>query len=200
MTPTEFVAGLADVMNVPHTEIATVDRALAKQGMRQIARGRARPDVTLREGLQILCAWAGAKKLTDAPEEVKRLEHYHPNAIPEDEYEGNKRSAKLFGSDFGKEESDLYGKDFITVVSEVAQWLGAGELPPDLIRVSIQQGGEPKISYDWQFQTKRLKFDWYGKLDFPNQNKAPAKPVRITASISGTVLKWIFDVTEGAKV
>lgn len=54
MTPTEFVAGLAEVMGVTHTEIATVDRALAIKGLRQIARGRSRPDMTLREGLSAL--------------------------------------------------------------------------------------------------------------------------------------------------
>ena len=48
MTPTEFATGLADVMGVGRTEIATVDRALAKHGLRRIARGRHRPDINLK--------------------------------------------------------------------------------------------------------------------------------------------------------
>jgi len=199
MTPTEFVDGLAAVMEVERTELATVDRALAKQGLRQIARGRARPDITLREGLQIVCAWAGAKKLTDAADEVKRLEHYHSDAIPNDESENTKRHKDLFGSEFGKKHKDLYGKNFFVVLSEVVRWLGEEELKAERLWVSIQKGGKPEIHYDYKPSEKKgLGFVWFGKLDLLNNKKEPPKPVEITASIRGTVLKWIFDVTEGA--
>ena len=74
MTPTEFNASVAEVMSVERTEIATVDRSLAKHGLRQLARGRYRPDISLREGVQFICAWAAAKSLTLAADDVQRLE------------------------------------------------------------------------------------------------------------------------------
>ncbi|MDW3118901.1 MAG: hypothetical protein R8G60_14830 [Roseovarius pacificus] len=199
MTPTEFVDGLAAVMEVERTELATVDRALAKQGLRQIARGRARPDITLREGLQIVCAWAGAKKLTDAAEEVKRLEHYHSDAVSKEKSENTKRDKDSFGSDFVREHEDLNGKNFFVVLSEIVRWLGEEERKAERLWVSIQKGGKPEIHYDCKFPKKKsLGFVWCGKLDLFNNKKVPPKPVEITASIRGTVLKWIFDVTEGA--
>lgn len=199
MKNTEFAAGLAKVMKVPHTEIATVDRALAKAGRRQLARGRFRPDVTLREGVQIVCGWAGANKLTNAAEEVKRLEHYHPKPITEDENKTIQRAADLFGSDFGEEEKNLYGKDFFEVLSEVARWIGEEKLDADRVLMSIEKGGVPSISYTPEFfQTRKLAFVWFGKLNLFGAKKETPAPVIMTASIRGSVLKWIFDVTEGA--
>ena len=198
MTPAEFVSGLSSVMKVERTELATVDRALAKGGLRQIARGRSRPDINLLEGIQIVCAWAGVEKLTDAAEEVKRLEQYYPDAIPNDEYELIKKRKPLFGSDFGEEEKDLYGRNFFVVLCEVARWLGEERLEAKWVLFSIERGGPPEISYGWELEKRKLGFECFGKLK-PIQGKKPARaPVVITASIRGPVLKWIYDVTEGA--
>lgn len=201
MKSKEFAAGLADVMEVSQTEIATVDRALAKAGIRKISRGRFRPDVTLREGVQIVCGWAASSKLTNAAEEVKRLEHYHPDEIPEDEYENIRTKAGLFGSDFGEEERDLYGNDFFEVMSEVARWLGGKKLNAEGLWISIEKSGAPSISYQIElFKKRKLDFVWFGKLNLFDPKKVPPASVIVTTSIRGTVLKWIFDVTEGGKV
>lgn len=198
MTPADFVSGLALAMKVERTELATVDRALAKGGLRQIARGRSRPDINLVEGIQIVCAWAGVEKLTDAAEEVTRLEQYCPDAVPDDEYELTKKRKPLFGSDFGEEEKDLYGRNFFAVLCEVARWLGEERLEAKRVNFSIERGGPPEISYDWELEKRKLGFAWYGKLKLFQEKKTARAPVVITASIRGPVLKWIYDVTEGA--
>jgi len=201
MTPTEFVTGLAEAMNVERTELATVDRALAKQGMRQIARGRSRPDITLKEGVQIVCAWAGAQKLTGAANEVERLKGYRPRSIPDDEYEAITRKSKTVASIFGEEENQLYDMNFIEVVVWVTRQLGAKEEAADRIWLAIEKGGVPEITYKPSLSTVRLEFRKFPiKLDWTTrqQGQTPKKNVTITSAVRGAVLKWIFDVTEGA--
>ena len=138
MTPTGFVTGLAQVMAVGRTEIATVDRALAKQGRRQLSRGRSRPDVTLHEGVQIVCAWAGAKKLTEAAAELVRLEQFYADTIPADEYELLKNKTKTFADLMGGEDASLFGMAFLDVVCWTAQQLHRGEFPADDLWVSVE--------------------------------------------------------------
>lgn len=195
MTPTAFVTGLAEVMAVGRTEIATVDRALAKEGRRQLSRGRSRPDVTLHEGVQVVCAWAGAKKLTEAAAELARLERFHAETIPADEYEVRKGKTKTFADLLGGEEDELFGMGFLDVVCWTAQQLHRGEFPADDLCVSVEKGGVPEIFCDWEFSKKRQRFQNFGKLEFGKQRKA--QNVVTTVGIRGTVLRWIYDVTEG---
>lgn len=195
MTPTEFVAGLADIMDVERTEIATVDRTLAKHGMRQLARGRYRPDVTLREGVQIVCAWAAAHNLTDAAAEVERLKRFHANTIPPDEYELVKAKYKSFTIDLGDKDNQLYGREFLWVVSWVAQQLGTKKFPAKDIWVSIEKAGSPQIIYRAGLTSERLSFMELGKLG--QNSEAPQSNVKTITEFRGSVLKWIFDVTEG---
>ncbi|RXV58884.1 hypothetical protein C6W92_16110 [Roseovarius sp. A46] len=199
MKSTEFVARLAEVMGVSHTEIATVDRTLAKQGLRRIARGRSRPDVTLREGVQIVCAWAGARKLTDAAEELGRLKRYQPQQISPGEYKTITSRTTTLASLFETEESDLYGLDFIEAASWLAEQLGSEKFPAHKVWLSIEKGGAPELSCEWEFQTKTLDFEEFPvKVDLSFKSR-PRKPnVKLRTSVRGPVLKWIFEVTEGA--
>ena len=147
MTPTEFATGLADVMGVGRTEIATVDRALAKHGLRQIARGRHRPDIDLKEGVQLVCAWAGADNLTLAAEEVKRLERFVPNVTPPDEYALTKRTNTEFPKIFGMEEHELYGVNYLDIVTMIARQLVAGTFPAERLWMAIEKGASPEIKF-----------------------------------------------------
>jgi len=196
MTPTGFVTGLAQVMAVGRTEIATVDRALAKDGCRKLSRGRSRPNVTLHEGVQIVCAWAGAKKLTEAAAELARLEQFHAETVPADEYGLLKNKAKTFADLMGGEDAQLFGMPFLDLVCWTAQQLHRGEFPADKLWVSVEKGGVPEITCAWEFSTKSQRFQDLGKLDF-NQQHTP-KNVKTTVGIRGTVLRWIYDVTEVA--
>lgn len=202
MTPTEFVAGLADVMGVERTEIATVDRALAKHGLRQLARGRYRPDINLREGVQLVCAWAGAENRTLAADEVGRLERFFPEVIPLDEYELTKRTNPVFPRLFGVEEYELNGLNYLDIVSMAARQLAAGTFPEDRLWIAVERGGSPLVSYWAEFKTHDLNFKQIPiKFEFTSQRESAVEAdinVKITASVRGTVLKWIHDVTEGA--
>jgi hypothetical protein len=199
MKSTEFVARLAEVMGASHTEIATVDRTLAKQGLRRIARGRARPDVTLREGVQIVCGWAGAKNLTDAAAEVIRLQGYQPQQIPPDEYETTTAKSRTFASLFDTEESDLYGLDFIEVALWLARQLGSDKFPAHEVWLSIEKGGAPELSCKSSFVNEELVFHEFPvKVDLFSQTRPPRPNVKLEAWVRGSVLKWIFDVTEAA--
>ena len=205
MTPTEFVTGLADVMGVGRTEIATVDRALAKHGLRQIARGRHRPDINLREGVQLVCAWAGANNLTLAAEEVERLERFVPNVTPPDEYALTKRTSADFPKIFGMEEHELYGVNYLDIVSMIARQLAAGTFPAERLWIAIEKGAAPEIRYSMDLRTQSLQFtELSTKLAFKANNGSETGSdladinVKITASIRGPVLRWIYEVTEGA--
>lgn len=198
MTPTEFAAGLADVMGIARTEIATVDRALAKAGLRQVARGRHRPDVTLKEGVQIVCAWAGARKLTDAAAEVKRLEETFPYPIPPDEYEMAieriaTNNTKTFSNLLGLEENHFYGQNFIQVISWLSQKIGSEKYPAEQFWVWIEKGGTPKIDYNCELKTYYLYFQNLSG-NFPGHKSK--SNVKISTALSGPVLKWIFDATK----
>ena len=202
MTPTEFVTGLADVMGVGRTEIATVDRALAKHGLRQIARGRHRPDMNLKEGVQLVCAWAGADNLTLAADEVKRLERFVPDVIPPDEYEPTKITNPDFPDIFGMEEHELYGVNYLDIVSMIARQLAAGTFPAERLWIAIEKGAAPEIRYSMDLRTQSLEFtELSDNFAFKANNGAGTDPginVKITASIRGSVLRWIYEVTEGA--
>ncbi|SDI19197.1 hypothetical protein [Lutimaribacter saemankumensis] len=193
----EFIAGLAEVMQVESTELATVDRALAKQGLRQLARGRFHPDITLEEGVQLVCAWAGSFKLTEAASEVERLKSFSPRQIPNDEYELITKNSKTFASLFGAEERDLYGMNFVEAACWLTEQLGSGKYPADRIWLSVTKGGEPEMSGSWRFKFRTLSFFQFPEtLDFDRMKPVPQRNVEIKASIRGPVLKWIFDVTE----
>ena len=205
MTPTEFATGLADIMGVGRTEIATVDRALAKRGLRQIARGRHRPDISLREGVQLICAWAGADNLTLAAEEVKRLERFVPNVTPPDEYALTKRTNADFPKIFGVEEHELYGVNYLDIVTMIARQLAAGTFPAERLWVAIEKGASPEIRYSvdlitrsLQFTELRTKFAFKKNKGSETGSELSDINVKITASIRGSVLRWIYDVTEGA--
>lgn len=198
MTPTEFVAGLSDVMGVGRTEIATVDRALAKAGMRQIARGRSRPDITLREGIQILCAWLGAQNLTESAAELHRLGQYYTREIPSGEYDNLTRGRTTFANVLGEEERAIYGMNFLDFACWVAQQLGADKGNADKIWVSVTKGGAPHAVTEWQFRDVRQHFDDRpANFVIGEMKKVPDVNVHTTSSVRGRVLRWIFDATEG---
>lgn len=187
MTPTEFVSGLADVMDVPMTELATVDRALAKEGLRRIARGRSRPAINLVEGLQIICTWAGVKKLTDAADELARLRNFHA------ETDGlSDRHLDQHQAAFGTTLREISGRSFLEVMRRAARQLGDGNYSQNDLDVSIQKGGTVELFY------KRGAFK--ASLRFVDLNTQPIiRPrgnVSVTVVIRGPVLKWVYDVTE----
>lgn len=195
MTPTEFVAGLAEVMEVPRTELATVDRALAKQGLRQLARGRSRPDITLMEGIQIMCAWAGAKNLTNAADEVERQRRFVLSRdFDADElgivYEFDIEYQEPLGASL----NELSGKNFLEIVALVAGQLRKGRHPDEDLWLSIEKGGLVGLGYKYGDGKRTLRF-----LDLNKQTFFGPRPnVTINVVIKGPVLKWIYDVTEGA--
>ncbi|NNU81360.1 hypothetical protein HMH01_13025 [Halovulum dunhuangense] len=197
MTPTEFVAGLAEVMGVEKTELATVDRALAKRGFRTLARGRSRPDITLQEGLQIAFAWAGAKHVTTAADEVERLQRFFLVTVVQGGlFEGGEETVKAdkyFREVFGADPRDLNGMGFLDVLAIAARSLGTGKVPEKSMQVIITKGGMVGLSYQRDQKRPQLRFAEGGKFEFRQQPN-----VRVTFEISGAVLKWIFDVTEGA--
>ncbi|MEQ9258409.1 MAG: hypothetical protein RIG84_04860 [Roseovarius sp.] len=205
MKHTEFIASLADLMEVERTELATVDRALAKAGMRQLSRGRYHPDVTLEEGVRLVCAWAGSQSLTLAAQDVDRLEHCTLEAQPPDEHALTPRFDPEFEKIFGVSEQDLANLSFLEVMFRITRHIGSG-LPDtkDLedLWIEIEKGGAPEIIYTRFPVVGRVSFRKLHKtLDFDpkTQRTRPPKPlVKITTSISWPVLKWIFDVTEGA--
>lgn len=205
MTPIEFATSLADVMGVGRTEIATVDRALAKRGLRQIARGRHRPDINLKEGVQLVCAWAGADNLTLAAEEVKRLERFVPNVTPPDEYALTKRTNAEFPKIFGVEEHELYGVNYLDIVAMIARQLATGSFPAERLWIAIEKGASPEVRYSVDLRTQSLRFtELQTKFAFKaNKGSETGSDlsdinVKITASVRGSVLRWIYEVTEGA--
>ena len=187
MTSAEFIAGLAEIMGVERTELATVDRALAKAGLRQISRGRFRPDITLEEGLRIAVAWAGAENLTEAAEEVRRLKHF---ALYE---EGPRAVADVdFVGIFGKEPMEVAGQNFWQLLVLAARSLGLGEYKAEDLTVIVEKRGNVDIKYGSMFSRRSLCFSDFNKFEFRKRSN-----VTISVRISGNVLKWIFDVTEG---
>lgn len=195
MTPTEFVAGLAEVMEVQRTELATVDRALAKKGLRRIARGRARPDINLMEGVQIACGWAGAKNLTDAAEEIERQRNF----VVSRDYQADELGIVYdfdieYRAAFGMSLKELSGKNFLEVVSLAASQSGAGAYPENDLWISVEKGGGVGLGYRHANRKQTLGF-----FNFNKQKLfGPQKPVSVTVKVRGPVLKWISDVTEGA--
>lgn len=187
MISTEFVAGLADVMGVERTELATVDRALAKRGMRQISRGRFRPAITLEEGLSIVLGWAGTRNLTLAADEVERLQRYALH-VEEPAYEDDGAFVQIFGAT----QEEMAGETFQKLLVQAARNLGAGRYEPRDLWVSIEKAGGVDISYRTGSRRVTLSFFHLGKFDFGSP-----LPVRVTVHITGVVLKWILDVTEG---
>lgn len=187
MTPTEFASGLADVMDVPMTELATVDRALAKGGLRRIARGRSRPAINLMEGLQIVCAWAGVRKLTDAAEELARQRNFHVDT------DGlSDKHLREFQPAFGATLGEISGSSFLEVVRLSARQVGAGNYPPKDLSITIQKSGAVEIDYKRGTTQSSLRI-----FDLNNQTVfQPRGNVSIKVVIRGSVLKWIYDVTE----
>ena len=201
MTPTEFATSLAEVMAVERTEIATVDRALAKHGLRQLARGRYRPDITLREGVQLVCAWAAARNLTLAAEEVQHLERCVPQVMTAVEHDFTGRKNPHFPAIFGKEEHELEGINFLEILSMLARQLAAGKFPANHVWVALEKGGAPRIEYRADFVPRILQFTCFPAAFAFKVNRdlepEPEINVKITTSISGSVLKWIQEATDG---
>lgn len=189
MRSTEFVAELAEVMDVERTELATVDRALAKAGLRQIARGRFHPDITLVEGMRVALGWAASENLTRAAEGVQRLERYF---LVENEPRPNYDAE--FVALFGAEPAQLRGSGFLDLLQSAASSLSADQYPANALWIEIKKRGGVEISYRRTTHRMRLSFMEATKVEF---NTRP-KNVDITVRFSGNILKWIFDVTEGA--
>ena len=195
MTPTEFVSALASVSDVERTELATVDRALAKQGLRRLARGRSRPDINLMEGIQILCAWAGAKKLTDAAQEIERQRNFVVSRDHEaDElgvvYEFDTEYLELLGGSL----RELSGRNFLEIVAIVAEQLREGAYPEKDIWLSIEKGGSVEVVHKHKGGDQTIYFTDLNKKTLFQ----PRPHVTINVVIEGPVLKWIHDKTEGA--
>jgi hypothetical protein len=191
MISSEFVSELAEVMGVAQTELATVDRVLAKKGLRQIARGRFRPDITLEEGLQILLAWAGTEALTQAADELERLQHFclveHELTIEDD---------AGFEIIFGSKYNDLAGESFFELLILAARNLGRDKYPPEGLWLVVEKKGGVDINYRSSNRRKHLNLGYFGKFEFPKPGSQ--RNVSVSVRISGRVLKWLFDVTEGA--
>lgn len=193
MTPTDFVAGLAEVMDVHQTELATVDRALAKEGLRKIARGRFRPDVTLKEGIQIACAWAGAENLTAAANEVLRLKEFV--LVQNDPTEP---STNEFYQLYGQPLNKLRGRNFIDIVVLAAAGVGQRQFDPGRLFLRLEKRGGVEIGYRLNLRDHPLYFQCLGEFDLETSLKSNPRNVSVIVEISGRVLKWIYDVTEGA--
>ncbi|MEQ8898042.1 MAG: hypothetical protein RID23_13210 [Roseovarius sp.] len=189
MTPTEFVARLAEIMEVQQTELATVDRALAKKGLRRLARGRSRPDINLMEAIQIVCAWAGVKNLTDAAEELQRQRNFQVSTDGLTE-ETECKYMEAFGTSL----KEISGQSFPDVVRLAACQLGEGKYPLQELWISIEKGGSVDLGYKRDDPNIRLLFYNLSTPEFFQ----PRKNVTINVVIRGPVLKWIYDVTEGA--
>ena len=200
MTSRDFVTHLAKIMGVERTELATVDRALAKAGLRQVARGRFRPDITLLEGLQIALAWAGVQNLTMADQEVERLRKFHVQEGDYLESVGIEEPPEQpeFLELYGCSRTKLAGRNFFDVVATATQSIGQGKYPAREYFAHIQKGGAVELTHQsGPMQTRRLRFADLGrKLEIGKPRKAP--PVTVTVAISGNVLKWIYDATEAA--
>ncbi|MDA3887913.1 MAG: hypothetical protein PF443_03720 [Allgaiera sp.] len=188
MTPKDFVTGLAAAMGVAHTELATADRSMAKSGLRQLARGRARPDITLEEGVQLACAWAGAESLTMAADEVNRLKGFVLATEPTPSIEDDCKAI------FGAERHEPSGMHFLDAASAITRQLGAERYPAKNIWIGVEKRGPVEIGFWSSRGWVKLRFvelsDGFAFSQRPN--------VSVTVSIRGPVLKWIFDVTEGA--
>lgn len=200
MTSKDFVSGLAGIMGVEKTELATVDRALAKAGLREVARGRYRPDITLHEGLKIVLAWAGGRKLTEGADEIDRLKHFF---VTQGDYRDpshttSEKDTPEFRKIYGTSEARLGGQSLFEVLAIATKAVGKGEFTPENYWINVQKNGPVELVHTEGFLKKRrLCLDYLGKLDWPQEGIE--KPnVTYTISISGAVLKWIYDVTEGA--
>lgn len=194
MTPTEFVSGLAEVMDVPTTELSTVDRALAKKGLRRLARGRSRPDIDLMEGIQIACAWAGAKKLTDAAREIERqrkciISRDHKADELGVVYEFDTEHQEAFGASL----RDLTGKNFLDVVALAAGQVGKNRYSAQDLWISIEKEDRVRIFYKTRRGKVEESFD-----DLSDRPVLRSRKVKVIVEIEGSILKWIYDVTEGA--
>ncbi len=201
MISKDFVTGLAEAMQVEPTELATVDRALAKAGLRQVAKGRHRPDISLLEGLQIVFGWAAASKLTAAADEIERLKYFRASRgdvlDPDDPNEG--MDDLDFLQIYGCPQVKLAGKDVFSVAAIVAGNLSAGRHDPKDFWARVDKGGSVYFAHGGLFHRRGLSFDDLGiKIDFDQKCKRTFVPVTTTVAVSGVVLKWVFDVTEGA--
>lgn len=197
----DFVTGLAEAMQVEPTELATVDRSLAKAGLRQVAKGRYRPDISLLEGLQVVFGWAAASKLTAAADEINRLKLFRASRgdvlDPDDPDEGFEDPHFL--DIYGCPQFKLAGENVFTVAVIVARTLGAGGYNPEKFWARVDRGGGVYFAHGGLFHHRGLSFDNLGaKYDFEQKSKRTIVPVRTTVAVSGAVLKWVFDVTEGA--
>lgn len=198
MTPTEFTEGLADVMGVAGTELATVDRSLAKHGLRQLARGRHRPDITLTEGVQLACAWAGAVSFTRAAHEVERLDRiiYQTEFLPGDPPLKGRRAEidQDLTALFGAGARQLHGRVFLDMVEMLARQLSAGTFPEDRVTVAIRKGDTAFIEYRRDFRRQMVQFSHHKPITFGMPKQPPR--VVIEVRIPGPVFRWIFDATE----
>jgi hypothetical protein len=140
------------------------------------------------EGLQIAFAWAGALKLTQAAEEIERLKR-----LKVTDPEPETRSSEAYVLAFGGKRADLVGKDFLEMAAIVACRLGQGLFEAHHIEVEIAKQGDVVIHYKSGRERTWLVFFYFGKARLFSP-----RPVRVTVDISGKVLKWIYDVTEGA--
>jgi len=194
MTPTEFIEGLAEVMKVQRTELATVDRALAKHGLRQIARGRSRPNIKLIEGIQIACAWAGATKLTDAAKEIERQRNCFVSRDRDADELGIEYPFDIkFHEVLGGNLKGLDGKNFLDVVAIVTRQIGRNKYPSRDLGVSIEK--EESVEIFWKTE------DGKAQVFFQELSARPVfrpRNVVVKVVILGQVLKWIYDATEGA--
>ena len=190
MTSNEYVIGLAEVMGVERTEIATVDRVLARRGFRQLARGKSRPDINLTEGVQIALAWAGAENLTRAADEIERF-----YASEFDENQSQKITSPEFFQLFGEDPSQLAGVNFLDVLITATRGIGTRNYIPSQLHVHVTKKGGMTISFIANGREIAVRFK------DPRANSLRKRPnVETTVSISGEVLKWIYDAAEGSDV
>ena len=100
------------------------------------------------------------------------------------------------------EEHELYGVNYLDIVTMIARQLAAGTFPAERLWIAIEKGAAPEVRYYADLRTQSLQFtEIPAKFAFKANNGTKTVSdinVKITASIRGSVLRWIYEVTEGS--
>lgn len=77
MNALQFVKGFADRFDLDHASLRVIDRALADAGLRKKAKGRHRPDISLKEGIGFVFAVLANQNPTQAAKSAVELANFH---------------------------------------------------------------------------------------------------------------------------
>lgn len=176
MNSVEFADALAAFMKCEATQLRTVNRALAKAGLREKSRGRHRPDVSLREALLLLLGWAGADNFVESAKSAEyqaSLEGFRP---------ANDELCPLL---FGKEFSDLDCPSFIDALEMICRRIPGGLVDVEELFIRIEHDGISSVGV-WRDGSRFSDMHFSGVSD----NVGPSRYFRIV-EIHGAVLEWI---------